>query len=337
MSSAVLEQLRTRARAANATIVLPEGDDGRVVEAAAILAAEGIARPILIGDRVDVRAAAARVPVDLPAAVDVLDPRNEAVHERLLPALRGLPAFAPLSDEEARGCLADPMLLGALLVRTGEADGCVGGAVRPSRDVLRAALRVVGLEDGVQSVSGAFLMILSDGRPLTFADCAVIPEPDALQLGEIAVRSARTHYQLTGQAPVVAMLSFSTKGSAEYRSVARVREATDRARAMAPDLVIDGELQFDAAWVTEIGRRKAAGSPVTGRANVFVFPTLDAANIAYKITEQLASARAIGPFLQGLSRPMHDLSRGCGVDDIVDVAAGCAVQAGSRMPSNQRD
>jgi phosphate acetyltransferase len=266
----------------------------------------------------------------LPATVRVIEPGRGPSGADLARALIGLPAFAPLSEEEAQARVADPITLGALLVRSGEADGCVGGASRPTRDILQAALRIVGLADGVRTVSSVFLMVLPDGRPVTFGDCAVVPEPDAAQLADIAVQSAQTHQQLTQQTPVVAMLSFSTKGSAEHAAVVRVREAVAIAKAMDPDLVIDGELQFDAAWVEDIGRRKAQGSPVAGRANVFVFPSLDAGNIAYKIAERLGRAQAIGPLLQGLSRPVHDLSRGCKVDDIVNVVAACALQAAIR-------
>jgi phosphate acetyltransferase len=170
-------------------------------------------------------------------------------------------------------------------------------------------------------------MALAGGRVLTYGDCAVVPDPDAEQLAAIAVASARTHERLTGERPVVAMLSFSTKGSAEHESVTRVRAATELARRLDRELEVDGELQFDAAYVEEVGRRKAPGSPVPGRANVFVFPSLDAGNIAYKITERLGGAQAIGPIIQGLAKPMHDLSRGCRVDDIVTVSAVCALQA----------
>ena len=327
MSSRIVEQLRARARAVRATLVFPEGDDVRVVEAAAILAHEGIVQPILIGGATGVRGAANAARVALPASVRVIEPGDEDVRARLGQALLRLPAFASLSWAETQERLSDPIVLGALLVRSGEADGCVGGAARPTRDVLQSALRIIGLADGVRVVSSVFLMVLADGRPLTFGDCAVVPEPDAAQLADIAVTSARTHQQLTQQTPVVAMLSFSTKGSAEHAAVTKVREATMIARTMAPDLLIDGELQFDAAWVEEIGRRKAPDSVVPGRANVFIFPDLDAGNIAYKIAERLAQAEAIGPLLQGLSQPMHDLSRGCRVDDIVNVAAACALQA----------
>ena len=221
----------------------------------------------------------------------------------------------------------DELTLGASLVRARLADGCVAGANLPTRDVLRAALKFIGVAVPGGLVSSAFLMAPPGGRLCTFADCAVVPEPDATQLALIATTAAQTHRDLTDAVPVVALLSFSTKGSADHAMVSKVREATRLAQAAAPDLLIDGELQFDAAWVPAVGERKATGSRVAGRANVFVFPNLDAGNIGYKIAERLGGARAIGPLLQGLRQPMHDLSRGCSVDDVMNVAAACALQA----------
>jgi phosphotransacetylase len=329
MSSAIVERLHDRARAAAARIVLADGADPRVVEAAVILARDGIARPTLIGRSED----AARTRARVPDRVAVLAADDPEVRARSAALLAAMPAFAALSPEERAARAADPVVLGALLVRGGDADGCLAGATRPTRDVLQSAIRIIGLAEGMRVVSSTFLMVLGDGRAVTFADCAVVPDPDAQQLAEIAVASARTHRRLTGEDAVVAMLSFSTKGSAEHASVAKVREATMIARTLAPELTIDGELQFDAAWVAEIGRAKAPESPVPGRANVFIFPTLDAGNIAYKVTERLAHAEAIGPLLQGLARPMHDLSRGCKVEDVVNVAAACAVQAQWQLAS----
>lgn len=330
MSSATVERLRDRARAAAARIVLADGDDPRVVEAAAILAREGIAQPTLIGRAADAARTRARVP-DNVAVIAADDPE---VRARSAALLAGVPACAALSPEEMAARATDPVVLGALLVRGGDADGCLAGAARPTRDVLQSAIRIIGLAERTRLVSSTFLMVLGDDRAVTFADCAVVPDPDAQQLAEIAVASARTHTRLTGEDAVVAMLSFSTKGSAEHASVAKVREATAIARTLAPELTIDGELQFDAAWVAEIGRGKAPESPVPGRANVFIFPTLDAGNIAYKLTERLAHAEAIGPLLQGLARPMHDLSRGCKVEDVVNVAAACALQAQWQLASS---
>jgi phosphate acetyltransferase len=299
----VVQRLRREASALGARVVFPESSDPRVVEAAAILEREGIVKPIL------------------------LDPSTDPRADDLGRALYDLRKGKGMTEAEARRAILNPLMFGAMLVRTGGADACVAGSLSPTADVIRAALRILGLAPGVSLVSSVFLMALADGRAVTYGDCAVVPYPDAAGLAAIALSSAETHRQLTGERPVVAMLSFSTKGSAEHEAVAKVREATARARAARPDLDIDGELQFDAALVPEVGRRKAPGSAVAGRANVFVFPNLDAGNIAYKITERLGGAQAIGPVIQGLAKPMHDLSRGCQVDDIVTVAAIGALQA----------
>lgn len=217
--------------------------------------------------------------------------------------------------------------MSAALVKTGWAAGCVAGASRPSAEVVRVGLRVLGVAPGVETVSSCFFMVLPDGRAMAYGDCGVLPDPDAKQLASVAVSSAGTFAQLSGEEPRVAMLSYSTKGSAQHPRVDKVRRATEIARRLAPKLKIDGELQFDAAWVSGVGAAKAPASEVAGRANVFVFPDLDSGNIAYKITERLAGASAFGPLLQGLDGVFHDLSRGCSSDDIVNVAVIASIQA----------
>lgn len=230
------------------------------------------------------------------------------------------------------GQRADPLFVAAAALRAGVVDACVAGASRPTADVLRAGIKVLGPAPGVRHVSSLFLLMLADGRVLGFADCAVLPDPDVDQLADIAVAAAHSYRSLTGRDPVVAMLSFSTQGSARHRSVGKVRAATALVRARLPGVPVDGELQLDAALVDAVGRAKAPGSRVAGHANVLVFPNLDAGNIGYKIAERLGGAVAIGPILQGLSAPLNDLSRGCSAEDIEVLAMISGVQALDRVP-----
>ena len=271
---------------------------------------------------------------------DLGDPRADDAAARL--TADGLvDVVAPVLDRADAGILAiadaavrqgldpdDPVVAAAILVRAGMADAAVAGATRPSADVLRAGLNVLGVAPGVGVVSSSILFVLRDGRVIAYGDCGVVPDPDEVQLASIAVSTARTFETLSGESARVAMLSFSTRGSARHARVDKVRNATALVGDLAPDLVVDGELQFDAAWVPEVADLKAPGSPVAGGANVCVVPDLDSGNIAYKITERLGGARAFGPLLQGLDGVFHDLSRGCSADDIFDVAVIAGLQAG---------
>ena len=250
----------------------------------------------------------------------IVDPSTSERRQGYAQALYQKRKHKGLTYEQAGEIVGDVLYFGDLMVDAGDADGCVAGAAHPSPDVIRAAIHVLGVAEGSALVSSFFLMVLPDGRPLTYADCGVNPAPSSQQLASIGIDAAANHRFLTGEEPRVAFLSFSTKGSADHPAVDAVREAVEIARTHRPDLILDGEMQFDAAIDPGVGHRKAPGSPVAGRANVFVFPDLDSGNIAYKVAERLGGARAYGPLLQGLDGVLHDLSRGCSSSDIVDVA-----------------
>ena len=328
----MIEHVWGKARLNPKRIVLPEGDEPRTVQAAAKVRDEGLAVPVLLGDAEKIRSAASKTGTDL-SGIETADPSVSPKTGVYADALWELRRAKGLSREDAAVLAADPMYYGMLMVRLGDADGLVSGALHTTGEMLRPALQIIRTRPGIDIVSSSFLMncpnrdLGQDGL-LVYADCVVVPCPDARELAQIAVSAADTARVLCGiTEPRVAMLSFSTKGSAKHELVDKVRRAVEIAHEMAPDLLLDGEMQFDAALVPEVGMLKAPGSPVAGRANVLIFPDLQAGNIGYKITQRIGGAECYA-VLQGLAKPCNDLSRGCSVQDIVNTVALTAVQAG---------
>lgn len=323
----LINQLRYKAKLKDAKVVLPESDDIRTLKAAAFLSEEKICQVYLIGDEQLIKGKAKKEKLKLPNTITYINFATDTQKELLTEAFFEKRQHKGLLRENATQILTDsPLFYAASLVDAGIVDGCVAGAVNTTGDVLRAAIQVIGLKPDSAIISSVFLMHTLDERVLTYGDCAVVPYPDANQLATIASDSADTHLALTGEDPKVAMLSFSTKGSAKHESVDKVIDALEKVKNNRPDLTVDGEMQFDTAYLPTVGSRKAPDSEVAGRANVYIFPNIDAGNIGYKITERLGGATAIGPIIQGLAKPMNDLSRGCNWEDIVNTVAVTVLQ-----------
>jgi len=330
----LIEQIKTDAKKINKRIVLPESTEPRTLEAADILLKEQIAQIILLGDPEEIYSKAQEAGLNHIEKATIINPKDHSKKQTYIDLLVDIRKHKGLTHEEAAGLVEDPLYLSVLMIKNGDADGEVAGADNATGDVLRPAFQIVKTKPGISVVSGAFIMTLpeksfGENGLMVFADCAVHPNPTAEELAQIAMATADTTKAIAKFEPRVAMLSFSTKGSAKHEMVDKVVEATRIAKEKRPDLKIDGEMQADAAIVEAIGKKKAPESEIAGKANVLVFPTLETGNIAYKLVQRIAKAEATGPVLQGMAAPINDLSRGCSVDDIVNLVAITANQAES--------
>ena len=329
----LVDKIKEKARTSLQTVVLPESYDDRMIQAAELIVKDRLAKPVLLGNPADIGTKAAEMGVSLDG-VQVIDPKNASNLDSYVVELVKLRAKKGMTPEQAKETLTgdDNLYFGAMMVHKGDAGGMVAGAYNTTGDVLRAAFQVIGTAPGMKTVSSVFLMVtknpdFGENGVLCFADCAVNPNPNAQALAEIAVSTATSCKSFLGVEARVAMLSFQTKGRASHEDCDKVLEALEIAKKLDPNLQIDGELQADAALLPKVGEKKAPGSAVAGKANTLIFPDLDAGNIGYKLVERVAGAEAVGPIVQGLAKPVNDLSRGCSVDDIVSVSAITAVQA----------
>ncbi|MBN1968068.1 MAG: phosphate acetyltransferase [Candidatus Delongbacteria bacterium] len=323
----IMQEIIEKAKKRQKHIVLPEGFDERMIVAAEKLAKEGICRVTLLGNNDEILSMARDKNISLEG-VNIINPLDSEWNTEFAEKLYDLRKHKGMTMEVAEETSKKFLFFGNLMVKTGKADGCVAGAYSTTGDVMRACLQVIGTAPGTKLVSSTFMMILKTGDVKFFSDCALVPDPNAEELASIAVSTAKTYKNIMGNEPVVAMLSFSTKGSGgNHPLVNKVVEATKIVRETAPELKVDGELQLDAAIVESIGSKKAPGSDVAGKANVLIFPDLNAGNIGYKLTQRLGDAEAIGPFVQGLALPSFDLSRGCSAEDIVNTSAVCSLMA----------
>jgi len=328
----ILEAIKDKARQLKRTVVLPEGNEERTVLAAKQLVKDQIARVILLGDEKEVGALCSKNGLSSDK-VQIINPVGSSYFDEFVNLLYERRKSKGLTRDQAATLMKSVLYFGAAMVKTGKADASVSGAVNTTGDVLRAALHIIGLAPGISTVSSSFIMTLPEfmgekNKIFMFADCAVMPNPDPAQLASIAASTADTMKKLVGQTPKIAFLSFSTKGSAEHSDVDKVRQAVDIFKKNHPSIEADGEFQLDAAIIPKVGEKKAPGSAIAGKANVLIFPDLDAGNIGYKLVQRLAGAMATGPIIQGLALPVNDLSRGCSVDDIVNVSAIAVLMKG---------